>query len=68
MRLLVEKVIVSPRDMEVRLRGNGIEALAIDLPPDLTLFELAVDPPELWEEQRRRIDGMMLRLRIESCR
>jgi hypothetical protein len=23
------------------------------LPPDLTLFELAVDPPALWEEQRR---------------
>jgi hypothetical protein len=22
------------------------------MPPDLTLFELAVDPPALWEEQR----------------
>ena len=31
------------------------------LPPDMTLFELAVDPPVLWEEQRSRIDGMMLR-------
>ncbi len=27
------------------------------LPPELTLFELAVDPPALWEEQRRRIGG-----------
>ncbi|MCI0562772.1 MAG: hypothetical protein MN733_30185, partial [Nitrososphaera sp.] len=25
-------------------------------PPDMTLFELAVDPPDLWKEQRRRID------------
>lgn len=24
------------------------------LPPDVTLFELAVDPPALWEEQRAR--------------
>jgi hypothetical protein len=29
------------------------------LPPDLTLFELAVDPPPLWDEQRKRI-GMPL--------
>ncbi|MGH8606038.1 MAG: hypothetical protein ACREX9_01015 [Gammaproteobacteria bacterium] len=29
------------------------EALA----PDLTLFDLAVDPPALWEEQRGRIGG-----------
>jgi hypothetical protein len=27
-----------------------------NLPLDLTLFELAVDPPALWEEQRGRID------------
>lgn len=25
------------------------------LPPQITLFELAVDPPALWEEQGRRI-------------
>ena len=25
------------------------------VPPDLTLFDLAVDPPALWEEQRWRI-------------
>lgn len=24
------------------------------LPPELTLFDFAVDPPALWEEQRRR--------------
>jgi hypothetical protein len=29
------------------------------LPADVTLFDLAVDPPALWEEQRRRI-GMLL--------
>jgi hypothetical protein len=32
-RLLVEKVIVSPNDMEVRLRANGIEELALELRP-----------------------------------
>ncbi len=25
-------------------------------PADVTLFDLAVDPPALWEEQRRWID------------
>ncbi len=29
------------------------------LPPELTLFDLAVDPPALWEGQRRRM-GMPL--------
>ena len=38
------------------------------LPPDVTLFEIAVDPPALWEAQRNRIEGMMPRSRIESCR
>ena len=38
------------------------------LPPDLTLFDLAVDPPALWEEQRNRIEGMTPRSRLESCR
>jgi site-specific DNA recombinase len=32
-RLLVEKVIISPRDIEVRLRANGIEELAVELCP-----------------------------------
>jgi site-specific DNA recombinase len=32
-RLLVEKVIVSPNDIEVRLRANGIEELALELCP-----------------------------------
>jgi len=35
-RLLVEKVIVSPNDLEVRLRANGIERLVLDLHPDRT--------------------------------
>ena len=26
------------------------------LQPDLTLFDIAVDPPALWEEQRGRVD------------
>ncbi len=33
-RLLVEKVIVSPNDLEVRLRANGIERLVLELRPD----------------------------------
>jgi site-specific DNA recombinase len=32
-KLLVEKVIVSPTDLEVRLRANGIERLVQDLRP-----------------------------------
>lgn len=32
-RLLVEKVIVSPNDMEVRLRQTGIEELVLELRP-----------------------------------
>ena len=26
------------------------------LPPDVTMFDLAVDPPALWEERRGRVD------------
>src|SRR5690606_27473526 len=33
-KLLVEKVIVSPNDLEVRLRANGIERLVLDLRPE----------------------------------
>jgi hypothetical protein len=39
-KLLVEKVIVSPTDLEVRLRANGIECLVRELRP------AAVDAPE----------------------
>ena len=39
-RLLVEKVIVSPNDLEVRLRANGIERLVLELRPE------PVDQPE----------------------
>lgn len=35
-KLLVEKVIVSPNDLEVRLRANGIERLVLELRPDRT--------------------------------
>jgi site-specific DNA recombinase len=34
-RLLVEKVIGSPSDIEVRLRANGIEELAVEFRPAL---------------------------------
>jgi hypothetical protein len=30
---LVEKVIVSPNDLEVRLRANGIERMVLELQP-----------------------------------
>jgi site-specific DNA recombinase len=33
-RLLVEKVIVSPNDIEVRLHANGIERLVLELRPE----------------------------------
>ena len=33
-RLLVEKVIVSTNDLEVRLRANGIERLVLELRPE----------------------------------
>jgi hypothetical protein len=32
-KLLVEKVIVSPSDLEVRLRANGIEKLVLEMSP-----------------------------------
>jgi hypothetical protein len=34
-RLLIDKVIVSPNDIEVRFRPNGIEVLTLDLRPEL---------------------------------
>jgi site-specific DNA recombinase len=33
-KLLIEKVIVSPTDLEVRLRPNGIERLVLELRPE----------------------------------
>lgn len=36
------------------------------LPPDLTLFDLAVDPPALWEEQSGRIQATDS-LKIRGC-
>jgi hypothetical protein len=38
------------------LAPDIVEAILDDALPDhWTLFDLAVDPPSLWEEQRRRI-------------
>jgi hypothetical protein len=38
------------------LAPDIVEAILEDaLPDNLTLFDLAVDPPALWEEQRLRI-------------
>jgi site-specific DNA recombinase len=33
-RLLIERVIVSPDDLEVRFRPNGIQVLALELQPE----------------------------------
>jgi site-specific DNA recombinase len=33
-RLLIEKAIVSPNDLEVRFRPSGIEVLALELQPE----------------------------------
>ena len=33
MRFLIERVIVSPNDLEVRFGPNGIEVLALELQP-----------------------------------
>jgi hypothetical protein len=33
-RLLVEKVIVSPTELEVRLRANGLEKMVLELQAD----------------------------------
>lgn len=33
-KLLVEKVIVSPNELELRLRANGIERLVLELRPE----------------------------------
>ncbi|WP_413894002.1 recombinase family protein [Candidatus Skiveiella danica] len=38
-RLLVEKVVVSPNDLEVRLRANGIEQVVMELRPERTVSE-----------------------------
>jgi site-specific DNA recombinase len=42
-RLLVEKVIVSPDDLEVRFRPNGIEVLALELQPEPEPSDEAVE-------------------------
>jgi len=37
------------------LAPDIVEAIPDDqLPPTVTLFDLAVDPPKLWSEQRKR--------------
>ncbi|GAC1417387.1 MAG: recombinase family protein [Burkholderiaceae bacterium] len=42
-KLMVEKVIVSPNDLEVRLRANGIERLVLELQPtDVAQIEEAL--------------------------
>ena len=39
-----------------RLAPDSVNAILQNLLPDhLTRFDIAVDPPESWEEQRRRV-------------
>ena len=39
-----------------RLAPHIVDAILQNLLPDhLTLFDIAVDPPELWKKQRRRV-------------
>ncbi|EKF9276416.1 LacI family transcriptional regulator [Vibrio cholerae] len=41
------------------LAPDIVEAILDDcLPPNITLFDLAVDPPRLWSEQRARINNL----------
>ncbi|ONF43314.1 hypothetical protein BTO32_11570 [Marinobacter lutaoensis] len=44
------------RMVNLTILAPDIVAAILDdqVPPHLTLFDLAVDPPRLWEEQRRR--------------
>ena len=48
-KLLVEKVIVSPNDLEVRLRANGIERLVLELPA---------------QARRARVEALLRRTRL----
>lgn len=42
----------------LRLAPVGLMAILDDaLPNHITLFDLAVDPPALWDEQRARVEG-----------
>jgi hypothetical protein len=47
------------------LAPHIVEAILDEtLTPNFTLFELAVDPPELWEDQRRRIEIALEPMRV----
>jgi hypothetical protein len=48
---MVNLMTLAP-DILAAILGDALSA-------NLTLFDVAVDPPALWEEQRGRIDGMM---------
>lgn len=57
------------------LAPDIVEAILEDkLPPDTKLFDLAVDPPTLWDDQRRRIgstwpdQGFAISRRVPSLR
>lgn len=58
------------RLVNLTILAPDIVAAILDeaLPSELTLFDLAVDPPVLWETQRKKIGGMMRQSCIESCR
>lgn len=53
----IDSSYVSRMDNLTMLAPDIVAAILDDrLPANLTLFDLAVDPPALWEEQRGRIE------------
>lgn len=54
---LINRLRYVSRIVNLTTLAPDIVAAILDetLSPDLTLFELAVEPPALWEEQRGRI-------------
>lgn len=52
-----ERIKALEREVKELRRANEIVAAILDdtLPSHITLFDLAVDPPALWDEQRERV-------------
>lgn len=52
---LVEKMIVSPNDLKVRLRANGIELLVLELRHEPDIVESAQHALEIFEHQEQMV-------------